>query len=79
MEIEIEIELEGGAHGAANTRQLGFNARPVAQVVAIRAAALAFANVVNENAPDSPDKSAAIRMIRDAAMTANAAIACQGR
>jgi hypothetical protein len=47
--------------------------------VAIRAAALAFANVVNENAPDSPDKSAAIRMIRDAAMTANAAIACQGR
>jgi hypothetical protein len=32
MEIEIEIELEGGAHGAANTRQLGFNARPVAQV-----------------------------------------------
>jgi hypothetical protein len=40
---------------------------------------LAFANVVNENAPDSPDKSTAIRMIRDAVMTANAAIACQGR
>jgi hypothetical protein len=47
--------------------------------VAIRTAALVFANVVNENAPDSPDKSAAIRMIREAAMTANAAIACQGR
>jgi hypothetical protein len=47
--------------------------------VAIRAAALAFANVINENAPDSPDKSAAVRMIREAAMAANAAIACQGR
>jgi hypothetical protein len=47
--------------------------------ITIRAAALAFANVVNENAPDSPDKSAAIRMIREAAMNANAAIACQRR
>jgi hypothetical protein len=47
--------------------------------VAIRAAALAFAAVVNEQVPDSADKSAAIRMIRDAALTANAAIACQGR
>ena len=46
--------------------------------VAISAAALAFANVVNENAPDSADKTAAIRMIREAAMTANAAITCQG-
>jgi hypothetical protein len=47
--------------------------------VAIRAAALAFAAVVNEQVPDSADKSAAMRMIREAAITSNRAIACQGR
>jgi hypothetical protein len=46
---------------------------------AIRSAALAFANVINENVPDSADKSAAMRLIREAAMTANAAIACGGK
>jgi hypothetical protein len=47
--------------------------------VAIRAAALAFAAVVNEQVPDSADKRAAIKMIREAAITSNRAIACQGR
>ena len=46
---------------------------------AIRAAALAYAIVINENVPDSADKSAAIRLVREATMTANAAVACGGK
>jgi hypothetical protein len=46
---------------------------------AIRAAALVFATVVWEHTPFSADQSAAIRKIREAVMTANAAIACEGR
>jgi hypothetical protein len=44
----------------------------------IREAAFAFATVVLENTPPSADQSAAIRKIREATMTANAAIACRG-
>lgn len=43
---------------------------------AINAAGKAFARTVLEHAPDCADRSAAIRYIRDARMTANAAIAC---
>jgi hypothetical protein len=46
----------------------------LSRYVAIRAAALAFAQVVNQQAPDCANKSAAIRMIREAAMSANVAI-----
>jgi len=46
---------------------------------AIRAAARVFADVINENVPDSADKTVAIRHIRDASMNANAAIACGGK
>jgi len=42
---------------------------------AIRKAAKAFAIVVLENCPASADRAAAIRQIREAAMTANASIA----
>jgi len=45
---------------------------------AIRAAAKHFAEVVMDNAPSCPDRSAALRKIREAAMTANAAIALGG-
>ena len=45
----------------------------------IREAARAFAEVVVECTPPSADQSAAIRLIREAAMTANAAIACGGK
>jgi hypothetical protein len=42
----------------------------------LREAAREFAHVVNRCCPDGADKSAAIRKIREAVMTANAAIAC---
>ncbi len=41
----------------------------------IREAALAFAKVIDRCAPASADKSAAIRKVREAVMTANASIA----
>jgi len=44
----------------------------------VRTAALAFANVVVDCTPPSVDQSEAIRKIREAVMTANAAIACHG-
>jgi hypothetical protein len=49
------------------------------QYVAIRDAAKRFAEVVASNTPPSPDQTAAIRKIREAVMTANAAIACDGK
>lgn len=45
----------------------------------VRDSALAFARVVNESCPNGPDKTAAIRKIREAVMTANASIACCGK
>ena len=44
----------------------------------INAAARQFAHVVLECCPASADRSAAIRQIREARMTANASIACEG-
>jgi hypothetical protein len=46
---------------------------------AVNDAALRFATVVRDNTPSSADQTAAIRHIRDARMTANAAIACNGQ
>jgi hypothetical protein len=48
------------------------------QFKAIREAGLVFARVIVENTEASADQSAAIRKIREATMTANAAIACGG-
>jgi hypothetical protein len=45
----------------------------------IRAAALEFAEVVLRHTPPSPDQSVAIRKIREAVMTANAAVALKGK
>lgn len=45
----------------------------------ITAATRAFAEVILEECPPSADRSAAIRKIREARMTANASIACKGR
>lgn len=42
----------------------------------INAAARAFAEVILECAPQGADQTCAIRHVRDARMTANAAIAC---
>lgn len=46
---------------------------------AIRAAGLNLAEIIMENTPQSADQSAAIRLVRQAVMQANAAIACKGQ
>jgi hypothetical protein len=46
---------------------------------AVREGALAFAKVLEANVPDGADKSAALRHLREAVMTANAAIALNGK
>jgi len=46
---------------------------------AINAAAKALVEVIDRHCPDSADKSDAVRKVREARMTANAAIACGGQ
>lgn len=46
---------------------------------AVRDAGMAFARVINESCPPGADTSTAIRKVREAVMTANAAIACCGK
>ena len=50
-----------------------------AKYEAIRAAGKALAEVIVANAPPSADQTAAIRKVREAVMTANAALACGGK
>lgn len=50
----------------------------IPKFAAINQAAKNFAEVVLQNCPASADRSAAIRSIRDARMTANAAVALNG-
>jgi hypothetical protein len=45
----------------------------------LRAAALEFAKTIRKCTPTCADQSAAIRHLREAVMTANAAIALKGR
>jgi hypothetical protein len=45
----------------------------------IRAAAKELALTIAQCAPPSPDRSAAIRKVREAVMTANAAVALKGK
>ena len=45
----------------------------------LRSSAKEFVKAINELCPDSADKSAAIRLVREATMTANASIACKGK
>jgi len=45
----------------------------------LRAKAKEFAHALNDVAPESADKTAAMRKLRECVMTANAAIACGGR
>lgn len=49
------------------------------QYEAIRAAGRQFAEVIVANTPPSADQTAAVRKIREAVFTANAAIACGGK
>jgi hypothetical protein len=46
---------------------------------ALRAAGRAFAEVIADLTPPSADQTAAIRKVREAVTTANAAIACEGK
>lgn len=46
---------------------------------AIREAGLNLAKVIVANSPSSADQTAAIRLIRESIMTANASIACDGK
>jgi hypothetical protein len=50
----------------------------IPKYVAIREGAKAFARIIVDNSPPSADTTAAIRKLREAVMTANAAIACKG-
>lgn len=55
------------------------DAEQIEQIKRIRAACGACAQVIKDNTPNSADQTAAIRKVREAMMTANAAIACRGR
>ena len=46
---------------------------------AVHAAAKSFAQVILKHTPPSEDQAAALRLLREATMTANAAIALDGR
>jgi hypothetical protein len=45
----------------------------------LRSAGKQFAQAINDLCPESADKTAAIRKVREAVMTANASIACGGK
>ena len=47
--------------------------------IAIRSAAKQLAKAIAEHTPSCADQSAAIRKVREAVFTANAAIACKGK
>ena len=51
----------------------------IGNYIALREAAKSFAVVVCAHTPDCADRAAAIRHIREAVMTANAAVALDGR
>ena len=47
--------------------------------IAIRDAGKVLADIIVKNTPPSADQTAAVRKVREAVMTANAAIACEGQ
>ena len=47
--------------------------------ITIRAAGMVLAQAIRDHTPSSADQTAAIRKVREAVMTANAAIACGGK
>jgi hypothetical protein len=50
----------------------------VQQYANIRAKAMELARVIHANCPGSPDRTASMRLLREAVMTANASIATGG-
>ena len=55
------------------------NAEQLPKYQAIRSAGLALATVIVMNTPPSADQTAAVRKVREAVMTANQSIACDGK
>ena len=53
------------------------SADDLARYERLRQAAKHFALTINDLCPESPDKTTAIRKVREAVMTANASIACE--
>lgn len=51
----------------------------IPRYAALRNAARAFSTVILDNVPICADQTAALRKVREAVMTANAAIACGGK
>jgi hypothetical protein len=51
----------------------------IPRYIAITEAAKAFAEVIDDNCPASADRTAAVRLVQQARMTANAAIALNGK
>ncbi len=51
----------------------------IPKYLAIRQSGLGLARIIYDLCPNSADKSVAIRKVREAVMTANAAIACCGK
>jgi hypothetical protein len=45
----------------------------------LRSSGREFAKAINDLCPESADKTAAIRKVREAVMTANASVACKGK
>jgi hypothetical protein len=54
-------------------------AEQAAAYEAIRDGAKAFAYILLQNTPECADQSAALRLLRECVMTANASIALEGR
>jgi hypothetical protein len=54
------------------------NSETIPKYNKINAAAAVFAQAILENTPSCADQTAAIRLVREARMTANAAIALEG-
>ena len=55
------------------------DAKAVVQHENIKAAACVFMTAIADNTPPSADQSAALRIAREAMMTASAAVACGGK
>jgi hypothetical protein len=67
----IPTHASDGAHDGWTTQAEAYEV--------LRAAGREFAAVIVRLTPPSADQTAAIRKVREAVMTANAAIACDGR
>lgn len=57
----------------------GLDDEQAQRVERIRQAGAAFAQIIRDNSPNCADQTAALRKVREAVFTANAAVALRGR